>query len=251
MPPPPNHPGRRRLGRTVTAASLLALAGAGALVHGGIGDLALPWRLQGAAIEHAWANVPIAAERHDCSVALYGDSILYGAHNGMNRLPDPPAALLRELRPMYRVDDHSFPGDSAHAHVAQFIHTPLTSRIVVLQYGINDAGQGHDYRPALETMVAYVRSQGRTPVITGLSRVIEGIPRRDAYDAVAREIAAASGSAFADWGAVRFEPRDMADPVHPGQPYAERLTRQLMHAIDAVAPECARLGAPSRVAARS
>ncbi|WP_038203392.1 SGNH/GDSL hydrolase family protein [Xenophilus azovorans] len=208
--------GRRRLGAACAAASLLALAGMAG-----------------------------AAARPDCSVALYGDSILHGGYGGMKRLPDPPATMLRRMRPMYRVDEHTIPGDSAHAHLAQFIHTPLTSRIVVLQYGINDAGQGHDYRTALETMVAYVRSQGRTPVVTGLSRVTGGIPRRDAYDAVARQVAAADGAAFADWGAVRFAPADMADPVHPGPSYARRLTQQLVRALDAVAPECAGRGGPA------
>jgi len=131
-------------------------------------------------------------------------------------------------------------GDSAYRHVQQFLRFPLSSRIVVLQYGINDAGQGYAYEPALAAMVDHVIAEGRVPLITGLSRVREGaVPRRDAYDAIARHVAQSRQVVFADWGAVPFDPADMADPVHPGPRYAERLTRQLAQALDRVAPECA------------
>lgn len=186
------------------------------------------------------ASLPAPAQTANCSVMLFGDSILYGAHNGVQRLADPPAAMLQRLRPRYAVMDHSHPGDSAHLHAPRFKRTPLRGRIVVLQFGINDAGQDYpDYERAMRAMVRRVRAQGLVPLITGLSHVSEGQAGRDAYDRSARRVAHSTGTAFADWGAVHFDTADMADAVHPGQPYAARLTQQLVRALDRVAPECA------------
>lgn len=175
----------------------------------------------------------------DCSVALFGDSILYGAHNGMQRLAEPPAAVLQKARPRYRIADRSVPGASAHVWRTRFLSRRPVSRIVVLQYGMNDAGHGYPYEPALRAMVSHVRAHGKTPVITGISQVVGGMPQRDEYDAVARRIAVDTGTLFADWGAVRFDPADMADGVHPGPAYSVRLVRQLVAALDRIAPECA------------
>lgn len=132
--------------------------------------------------------------QQDCSVALWGDSILHGAYDGAHRLAEPPAAILLRMRPRYAIEDNSVPGDSAYAREPQFGRLGLRARIVVLQYGINDATHRYGYASSLRAMVEHVKAQGRTPLITGLSRVTEGIAGRDEYDAIARRIAADTGS---------------------------------------------------------
>ncbi|MET3494758.1 SGNH/GDSL hydrolase family protein [Variovorax boronicumulans] len=178
----------------------------------------------------------------DCTVALWGDSILHGAFGASptNRIEEPPAVALQRLRPAWSVADFSMPGDSAHKRLPSFVLQPMPTRVVVLQYGINDAGNRYPYEPALRAMVDYVKAAGKTPVVTGLSQVKAGrMPLRDDYDAVARRVAKEEGALFADWGAVRFDPADMADDVHPLQPYSTRLVERLALALDDIAPECA------------
>ncbi len=174
----------------------------------------------------------------DCSVALYGDSILWGAHNGLNRWPDPPGMMLRRLRPRYGVTDRTMPGASAYAEAMKFTNIHLASRIVVLQYGMNDAGKGYPYEAALRAMVLHVKAQRRTAVITGISNVVGGMALRDEYDTTARRVAEETAVEFADWSQVDFDPADMADPVHPGEAYSARLTQRLAETLDRVAPEC-------------
>lgn len=214
-----------------------------ALTLAGCAPSRVAWRNASPQDEEQWRRQQKLQQQPDCSVALWGDSILHGAHNGAHRLAEPPAAILQRLRPLYVVEDNSVPGDSAYARQPQFERLTLQARIVVLQYGINDAGHRYPYEPSFRAMVAHVKAEGRTPLITGLSRVIGGMAGRDENDAIARRIAADTGSVFADWGEVRFDPADMADGVHPGPRYAERLTAQLAKALDRVAPECAASGA--------
>jgi lysophospholipase L1-like esterase len=178
----------------------------------------------------------------DCTVALWGDSILYGGFGASltNRIQEPPAAALKRIRPAWKIADHSTPGDSAHKRLPTFVMQPMPARVVVLQYGINDAGNGYQYEPALRGMVDYVQAAGKTSIVTGLSQVkADRMPQRDGYDATARRVAREEGVLFADWGAARFDTADMVDDIHPRQPYSTRLVERLVLALDQVAPECA------------
>jgi len=183
-----------------------------------------------------------AAAAPDCTVALWGDSILYGGFGASttNRIKEPPAAALKRIRPAWTIADYSMPGDSAHKRLPSFVLQPMPARVVVLQYGINDAGNRYPYEPALRAMVDYAKAAGKTPIVTGLSQVKAGrMPLRGDYDTIARRVASEEGALFADWGAVRFDPAEMADDVHPLQPYSTRLVERLALALDEVAPECA------------
>jgi len=183
-----------------------------------------------------------AAAAPDCTVALWGDSILYGGFGASttNRIKEPPAAALKRIRPAWTIADYSMPGDSAHKRLPSFVLQPMPARVVVLQYGINDAGNRYPYEPALRAMVDYAKAAGKTPIVTGLSQVKAGrMPLRGDYDAIARRVASEEGALFADWGAVRFDQAEMADDVHPLQPYSTRLVERLALALDEVAPECA------------
>jgi lysophospholipase L1-like esterase len=184
-----------------------------------------------------------AAAAPDCTVALWGDSILHGGFGASltNRIEEPPAAALKRIRPAWKIADYSTPGDSAHKRLPTFVLQPMPARVVVLQYGINDAGNGYRYEPALRGMVDYVQAAGKTSIVTGLSQVkADRLPLRDGYDAAARRVAQEEGVLFADWGAARFDTADMVDDIHPRQPYSTRLVERLVLALDQVAPECAR-----------
>jgi hypothetical protein len=176
----------------------------------------------------------------DCSVTLEGDSIMSGIHTPDTRLPESPAALLRRMRPAYTVTDNSASGSTAFARAPEFAKTPVTTRFVVLEHGINDAQFGKPYEPALRGMVAHVKAAGRIPLITGLSRQPLPSRGRDAHDQTARRVAADTGSLFVDWGAVAFKPREMADVLHPGPAYSARLMARLVAVLDMAAPECRR-----------
>ena len=194
-----------------------------------------------AASGNAAETRPTQQAQRDCSVGFYGDSILYGGFgaNLGNRLPDPPAAAMRRIRPAWKVADHSVVGDSAHARMPTFVRQPMPTRVVVLQYGVNDAGQNHAYEPALRAMARHVKAQRRTLVITGLSRVRGGMSEpRGRFDAIARQVALEEGAVFADWGSVPFDATQMIDDVHPAQAYSTRLAQRLAMTLDRVAPEC-------------
>lgn len=174
----------------------------------------------------------------DCTVTLEGDSILYGSYANNQRFEEPPAAMLRRLRPAYTVIDNSAPGSTAVQRAPAFATAPLTTHFVVLQHGINDGQFGQPYEPALRRMVAHVQAEGRTPVITGLSRQTHPAPGRDAADDVARRVAGETGALFADWGTVSFKPAEMADVLHPAPAYSERLVGRIVSLLDRAAPEC-------------
>lgn len=172
-----------------------------------------------------------------CSVTLYGDSILHGGTLA-GRLAEPPAAAITRMRPMYRVVDRSSNGDYVLLRLPSFLADQIDTRFVVIEHGINDGGNGFDYREPLRSMVQRVKALKATPVVTGLSHVRGAPAWRGTYDALARQIAQEEGAIFADWGAVPYSDADMADDVHPGQAYSTRLAEQIVQALDAAAPEC-------------
>ncbi|WP_418130502.1 SGNH/GDSL hydrolase family protein [Variovorax sp. 375MFSha3.1] len=174
----------------------------------------------------------------DCTVTFEGDSILHGGYAANRRFDEPPAAMLKRLRPAYTVIDNSEPGATATRRAPAFSTAPLTTHFVVLQHGINDAMSGQPYEPALRRMVAHVQAEGRTPVITGLSRQPLTATGRDEADAIARRVAGETGALFADWGAVTFKPAEMADVLHPAPAYSERLVGRIVLMLDKAAPEC-------------
>jgi hypothetical protein len=174
----------------------------------------------------------------DCTVTLEGDSILYGAYGHNLRLDEPPAAALQRMRPAYTVVDNSAPGSTAAQRAPVFSGLALTTRFVVLQHGLNDGQFGRPYERPLRDMLSHVRAQGRTPVITGISRQTSPALNRDMVDAIARGVAESTGTLFADWDAVPFKPDEMADVLHPAPAYSQRLVARLAAVLDQAAPEC-------------
>ncbi|WP_155946962.1 hypothetical protein, partial [Pseudacidovorax intermedius] len=101
----------RTAGAVARALPWLVLAAALA----GCAPSRVAWRNLSPQDEEQWSRQQKLQQQPDCSVALWGDSILHGAHNGAHRLAEPPAAILKRLRPLYGVEDNSVPGDSAYA----------------------------------------------------------------------------------------------------------------------------------------
>lgn len=173
-----------------------------------------------------------------CSVTLYGDSILHGG-TVAGPLFETPAAALKRMRPMYRVVDNSRNGDYVLLRLPVFLADQIDTRFVVLEHGMNDGGNGFDYREPLRSMVQRVKALNKTPIVTGLSHVRGAPAWRDTYDQLARQVAGEEGAIFADWGSVQYADGDMADDVHPAQAYSLRLVEQLVKVLDQAAPECA------------
>ena len=221
---------------SLCAASALALLGACGGGGGGSAPLGA-----GALV----AMAPVAAQQapapRDCSIRFEGDSILNGANGQSQRMSDPPAAILKRLRPAYTIDDRSTPGESAARRMPALINEQISSRFVVVQFGINDAGAGTAYEPAMRAILERVKALGRTPIVTGISRTNPDAPplaNRDAYDAIARRLATEYGVPFANWDAVDLPAALMVDGVHPNVEGTQRLVLALVAALDAVAPEC-------------
>lgn len=184
----------------------------------------------------------------DCSVVLYGDSILHGAYVGdgqTRRHRRNPAAELKARRPAWRIDDRTQPGQSLEMLAKTFHSDQRASRVVVLGSGIAEGWSGGSVLSDLPRMIETVRREGRTPVLTGYSRQLpnafmtaDKLEGRDRVDAEVKALALETRIEFADFGAAR--PAEMADEVHPTEQYSLRLSAKLIEALDRVAPECSR-----------
>lgn len=226
----------QKLGALAAALALTACGGGGGGGGSGGGMPMLPLAPVAAP---APAPAPAAPAR-DCSVTLYGDSILNGSTFSAGRIAEPPAAAIQRLRPAYRVVDRSVAGDNAQQRMPSMLNESIDTHIVVLEQGLNDAGNALPYEAPLRAMVQRVKALGKKPIVTGISQAKVAVANRDAYDAIARRVATEEGATFADWGAVPVVAADMADDVHPAQAQSTRLVEQLMKALDQVAPECAK-----------
>lgn len=223
----------------------LALAGAltacgggggGGASGGGMPMLGLPTVAAPSPAPAPAAAVPV----RDCSVTLYGDSILNGSTFGAGRIAEPPAAAIQRMRPAYRIVDRSVAGDNAQQRMPVMLNDSIDTRVVVFEQGLNDAGNALPYETPLRAMVQRAKSLRKLVIVTGISQARVDVSNRDAYDAIARRVAAEEGATFADWGAVPVVAADMADDVHPAQAQSTRLVEQLVKALDHAAPECAK-----------
>lgn len=223
--------------QVLAATALAALAACGGGGGGAMPIAAAPQEPVKVA-EPAKAPEPV---KPDCSVALWGDSIMAGVVPS-GYLAETPAMGIKRLRPAYRVVDKSEPGTGAVGRLQMFESEPVTTRVVVIEWGINDAvtTTAEYYEGALREMVAYVKRAGSLPVITGLSYPTGNFrPERDEFNAVALKVAADTGVDFGLWDHVAYADGDNADVIHPGQAYSTRLVEAITRALDRVSPECA------------
>ena len=182
----------------------------------------------------------------DCSVVLYGDSILNGSYvkeEMSMRHVRHPATELKAQRPAWRIDDRTVPGQSL-AKVAKGFHSdPRDARVVVIESGIAEGWSGGTVLTHLPWMIEAVRFEGKIPVLTGYSRQTpndfmtpDKLAGRDRIDDEAKRLARDMDVEFADFGSAG--PVELIDEVHPTEDYSLRLTAKLIETLDRVAPEC-------------
>jgi lysophospholipase L1-like esterase len=233
--------------RALSIVALAALTACGGGGGGGGGGVAMPVT---AATQAAPQSEPVKAPEtakapeRNCTLSLYGDSILHGGYAGggevVQRLAEPPADAIKRLRPAYDITDFSKNGDAAVGRVNSLVNEIPPGRVVVIEHGVNDAGSiaPADYTLAMRTMLQRVKSLGKVAIVTGLSK--GGIQNRDQFNDLARQVASDEGAVFADWGTAEWKAEDMdvAGGAHPLQAYSGRLVSKLVEALDKVSPEC-------------
>lgn len=210
------------------ALAIVALAALTACGGGGGGEPAPV-----AAAPVAPPAAPVApAPAPVCTIEINGDSIPLGAGVEVGM-----AVTLRQIRPMWTVIDKSVGGMTSVRRATEFFNENRTARVIVLQYGVNDAYQKlavAEMDAALKAMALYSKSEGRTVIFTGMSRT--SIPGASVYAAAVKQAADDTGSVYADWPSV--EGVLQADEIHPAQQMSNDLAAKLALSMDAVAPEC-------------
>lgn len=195
----------------------------------------------------SFAAAPAAKDKApDCSLVMYGDSILHGAyvdHQHFMRHPRYPAAELKARRPAWHIEDRTQSGQSLAKLAKTFRTDPRSARVVVIGSGIAEGWAGETVLRNLPWMVQTVRYEGRIPVLTGYARQTpnafmtpDKLVGRDHVDDEVDALAGKMAVAFADFG--EAAPVALSDDVHPNAEYSLRLTDRLVAALDRVAPEC-------------
>lgn len=149
-----------------------------------------------------------------------------------------PADIVRAAG--FVVTDRSVPATTASSRLAEFLDDRLDSRLVVIQFGINDANFGQLYEPAMRSMLDRLKTLGRIAVVTGISNGTYPMPQRPAYNAIAQRLAAEYGALFADWDGVPWSAEEVPDGIHPTPAYSKRLSDKLVATLHQAAPECQR-----------
>ena len=232
----------RRASLACWCCATLAACGGGGSGGGGGGAAFVPVAPDGAQdapVTQASVEAPTSAG--ECSVSLYGDSIMVGA-----------APAFAQARGKYRIEHKAVPGAQLMHLERTFNNDSRTARFVVIENGSIDAWQGKPpvlLALTLGAMADYVRAEGRVPVLTGPSNVAHfpgsflpalGDTGRAQFEAELKKVVADQRIAFADWGSVHFEGAvDVPDGVHPRPAYSERLAHRLAETLDKLAPECA------------
>jgi len=221
----------------LAVAAMLAACGGGG---GGGGGAAMPMTgMPIVAAPSAPATPPAPAPApDDCTLQLEGDSIASGGLSLFTTIPEVPAAGIKRMRPAYVVTDKSVIGNSAHARAPVFINESIAARIVVIEFGVNDAGNSYPYEAAMRLLLDRTKALGKIVVVTGLPPQRAPLVNADDYNGIAKRLAGEYGATFADWRSVAIDPADMADDVHPLQKGSTQLVEQLVRALDVAAPEC-------------
>lgn len=179
------------------------------------------------------------AEKPVCSVSLFGDSIMHGGYQVTLRLPLPPADNLKLQRPNYEVQDFSYNGGTAFQSSSTFLNQQLTTRIIVFEFGVNDAGNSLPYEVPMRQMLDRAKVLDKKIIITGILKSAVPFPRYVEYNDIAKALAKEYGAVWAGWDEEAFNvDTDAPDKLHPSQEYSTRLVQRVASAMDVIAPEC-------------
>lgn len=134
---------------------------------------------------------------------LYGDSIMYGGI-GKNLLEAGYTSGGKVLQ------DLSLPGDTAKNLWHRIPYELRSTKCVVVEQGTNDISNGVNPVPYLRKIVKYLKAEGRTVVLTGLSH------RDDKADLLyslqIHQLAWEEGVQYASWPSITGK---TIDGLHP------------------------------------
>lgn len=167
----------------------------------------------------------------ECSVAVWGDSIAVDL-----------AASIKLARPRYRTEDYTISGSSAEGRLPVMLATPVSTRVSVVQWGMNDLPFTTPdlYAESVDKMVQHVHSGGGVAVVTGVSGTIGFYDdKRTVFNLLVERVARKNHAPFAGWPSVPYAVSDLPDGVHPVGGYKSGLVARLVAVLDDVAPECA------------
>ena len=211
------------------AVGLAACGGGG----GGAGGGGVP--AAGVVAESQPVATPGAATPlRDCSVDLWGDSILHG-QNTHGPLAESPADYIKRVRSAYTVEDKSVNGQGINSQAAALTPAAFAdARFHVLEWGVNDTAQGYtDVAAAYRRVVASVQAAHKTAVITGIDTAYNN----PAIIAQPLEVATDMKVAYAGWDKVQG---GTADGLHPDQATSNALAQRIVDSLDVLAPECSK-----------
>jgi lysophospholipase L1-like esterase len=222
---------------TLILASVLALTACG----GGGGGTSGGFPMIPPVVQPPAPSVPI------CTVSLFGDSIVHGGYpmmlkeQGSNVSSEfvPVASNLKMHRPNYEVKDFSYSGGNALDYAGTFLQQNLDSQILVVEFGVNDAGNSLSYEVPMRAMLERAKALNKKIIVTGIVKSATGFPRYNEYNEVAKSLAKEYGATWGGWDEVAFNfATDAPDGLHPSQEYSTRLVQRLAQAMDVVSPEC-------------
>ena len=158
-------------------------------------------------------------------VALYGDSITSGTHSEKydewipTQWAVSPAQYIASIAGV-RYFDYSENG----ANAADASIKPDNSDIVVIRFGVADAYHGTlpaDFSTQITRLVGEARAMRKLVILSGLPK--NAFNNTGALDVVMRERATALGVPFVDVFSLDYSIADLADPLHPGENYSQRI----------------------------
>ncbi|SCK56533.1 hypothetical protein VAR608DRAFT_5880 [Variovorax sp. HW608] len=169
-----------------------------------------------------------------CSVVLYGDSIM----RGEPLVQEGPQRRIQRARPSWNVELRAVAGQTGYEGAQLAMSDPRpTPAVVVLQWGVNDATHRIRDFSLMRALIDKVREEGSRPLLTGPSPTTNDIPSWLTVNTMLYAVAQDSGTPWANWGA---EPLPTLDGIHPTQASSDKLVDKLIDVLDA---EC---GAISR-----
>lgn len=198
------------------------------------------------------AQVPHAKSQR--VIEWYGDSLTFGSVEGpigeVSRIPVPPVRRAQDLLGATALCvDMSLPGATvrdaldgvAFMPFGRFADRMKTSPAdtLVIRYGAADAIRGAplaDFERDLSHLVMLAKDAGKAVLLVGIIDVhkhfditAELVERVADFNLAVERVADAHGVGFVDVRAVPVVfPNDLADAVHPAQPWSDRITAAIV-----------------------
>lgn len=195
---------------------------------------------------------------HSCSVELNSDSIFVTSGSTIS-----PVAILQQLNPSIVIDNRAVGGlttrDLISGYTTTYAGGPIPPRgaqkafyleshpsdIIIIETGGNDGFEGvtvDSYRAYLIEFIRVVRSQGKTPIITGIVPVEPGpvfnesvVSRIRELNAVGLSVAKEFNVEHSGFGEMSYDPKtDSIDGIHRSEKAIHEVVAILTKSIQKV-----------------